>query len=154
MPQVLRELGDEIVGLPVLAVVKEVARDASTRTHLVEFAEHYFTAGPVYYDSTLSIYRALGHRERLRRISMLTGPYLLVAKHLPCCSLGARLRAKGAVNHEWRDTNEAFVQGGVLLMGPGGQGVHYAYREVTGSPLPKEPLRAALRSMPRAISWP
>ena len=63
MPQVLRELGDEIVGLPVLAVVKEVARDASTRTHLVEFAEHYFTAGPVYYDSTLSIYRALGHRE-------------------------------------------------------------------------------------------
>jgi hypothetical protein len=151
----LKRSGEIDSRLPVVAVIKQTA-DEKNIQGVLEFATHYFTAGPTYHDATLATYRMLGRRdgESLRHLSLRMGLYVATAKRVTFTPLGARLARRGIRNQETNDRGDPFVQGGVLIMGPGNMGVHHIYREDTGNMLPVEELRAAMLSIPRPITWP
>lgn len=54
---------------------------------------------------------------------------------------GARLKDKGI---EMNMVGEGLIQGGIIVVGPGDQGVLYRYLEETGSEIPVEDIKAAL----------
>ena len=120
----------------------------------VQFAEKYFSLGAVYYDKQWAAFKALGKHGQVRRLGLLRGVWLGKLKLSKLTPLGKRLTKRGIINQEAGDESDGFVQGGVVVMGPGQTGVHYIYLEKTGQKLPVAEIRNALLALPRPVTWP
>ena len=154
----LSELADELDGVAILAVVKpSPGAPPSERVALSEFATKYFPRGEVYEDATISVFRALGRRGHVRRLSLPSALWFMASKKSRRTALGLRLHERGVINNEpTADMGEApLVQGGVLILAGGNEtNIEYRYPERTGDVLPIEQIRTALRGLPRPIVWP
>jgi hypothetical protein len=123
-------------GFGLFGVVKETGVDDEG---LTEFYSNYFTY-PLYRDVELSFYKALGNRK-------LTipwwNPWKLVQGIFAVREMNRRLTEK---NISGNLAGEGFLKGGLIIFGKDGT-PRYAYEEETGSELPVDDIKAALKSM-------
>ncbi len=132
----------EFSGVKLIGVIKEVAPVKGAETDEIlgvgVFQSDYFLNNPVFIDENKEFYSYLGGNSLLAQPLHTWNPFSLYADFK---SLGARLKAKGV---EGNLKGEGFLKGGFLIVTPT-EGVVYKYEEVTGSVIPIEEIREALK---------
>jgi len=124
----IREEHPRLESLPLLGVIKEVAPTAKVKTDeelgVTAFQKEYFNDSPLYLDAELSFYKALGSRNLSPFWTW--NPFKLWKSFK---QMNARIKEK---NIEGNMAGEGVTLGGVLVLGPGEQGIVHTYLEKTG----------------------
>ena len=111
----------------------------------------------MYLDVTRAFYAALGHRRvSYRTLYYVGAQYSCLGR--PCTKIGERLDSKQTARGQPLQNSvfggDPMVLGGVLVIGRGNVGVTLACQESFGKPLPLARIKAAIRALPRPVTWP
>mmetsp|Transcript_10219 Transcript_10219/g.12399 ORF Transcript_10219/g.12399 Transcript_10219/m.12399 type:complete len:158 (-) Transcript_10219:339-812(-) len=127
--------------IPLFGVVKEIASNSKDDIKLGvhDFHSNYFENRPLYLDHEKNFYALLGNRKLKIPFSSLLTP---IKSYNDYKTLGNRLKNK---NIEGNMNGEGFLQGGVIIIGPGDDGeIIYKYEEETGSELPLDEIEKGI----------
>jgi hypothetical protein len=108
-----------------------------------EFQTKYFQGRPIYLDEARVFYEALGNRKLTDsfKFSALLKPWQLYSSFK---QMGRRLAEKKV---EGNMAGEGIIQGGIIVFGPGNEGIVYSYQEVTGNEVPLDEFAAGLSKL-------
>lgn len=127
----------------LIGIIKEVAPCSGAKTDeelgVGEFQSKYFDY-PLYIDEELGFYKYLGSRSLLKDVTFSWNPFTLYNSFK---EVGARTSSKKV---EGNYKGEGLTLGGILVYSPT-KGVVFEYKEVTGSPIPKEEIEAAIKAL-------
>ena len=118
----------------MFGIVKETGVDDQG---LSDFSTFY--PYPLYKDSELGFYKALGNR----KLSIPLNPFKLIGGVVSLFGIQSRLKEKKI---EGNLVGEGVKQGGVIVFGKDGT-PKYAYYEKTGKELPVEDILAAIQAV-------
>ena len=128
--------------IPVFGVIKEIAPTAKVATDadlgVGEFQSNYWQNKPLYLDEELAFYQALGNRKLSIFKALFRTPWSL---YRGIQDVSKRMKDK---NIDGNLAGEGIVQGGVLIIAPGGQELVYEYKEETASELPLDDIEKAI----------
>ena len=125
----------------LVGIIKEVSPDPKEdKFGVIEFQTKYFKNFPVYMDSSLGFYTALGKKSLLKQSLPTWNPFKLYGG---VKSMNARLSSKGI---EGNLQGEGLVQGGIFLVSQSGE-VTYVYNEKTGYELPIAEIQTAIEAL-------
>lgn len=131
-----------VQNIPVFGVIKEIAPTAKVATDealgVGEFQSTYWGDKPLYLDVNLAFYQALGDRKLPIFKTLFRNPFALYRGYK---DLGERMKNKKI---DGNLAGEGFVQGGVMIVAPGGVELVYEYKEETGSLLPLDEIEQAI----------
>jgi hypothetical protein len=123
-----------LAGFGLFGVLKETGVDDKG---LIEFADFY--PYPLYRDTDLSFYKALGDR----KLSLPWNPFQLMSGMVSLVKINGRLKEKKI---EGNLAGEGIKQGGVIIFDKEGT-PKYAYYEKTGQELPLYDILAAVQAV-------
>lgn len=128
----------------LIGVVKELAPCATAKDDaelgVGEFQSKYFGNYPLYLDSELVFYNALGNRKITSDLQGSWNPFKVWEGFK---SIGERIKAKGL---EGNFRGEGLILGGILVIDPK-EGVIYTYKEETGKEIPRQDIIDAVKSI-------
>ena len=125
----------------LVGIIKEVSPiPKEDKFGVIEFQTKYFKNFPVYMDSSLGFYTALGKKSLLKQSLPSWNPFKLYGSFK---SMNSRLSSKGI---EGNLEGEGLVQGGIILVNKSGE-VTYVYNEKTGYELPVAEIEAAIQTL-------